>query len=50
MERLPKDNADVFDRMMLVDSEITVAFDCQIESAVLRKQRQHMVEKADSRP
>jgi len=44
-----KGDADVFDRVVLVDVEIPARFDLQVKGTMARHKIEHMVEKADSR-
>ena len=48
LHRLPEGNADVFDRVVLIDVQIALGLDVQIDRRVLGQQRQHVVEKADA--
>jgi hypothetical protein len=47
-EEVTQDDADVFDRMMLVNVEIAMSRKGEIEGAVLGEKLQHMVEEADA--
>ena len=48
LHRLAKADADVFDRVMLIDVQVALGFDCQIDRRVLGEQRQHVIEEADA--
>ncbi len=41
-------DADVFDRVVLVDFEITIGAQLQIEGAMLREQLEHVIEEANA--
>ena len=47
-QRLAEGDADVFDRVMLIDVQIALGLDRQIERRVLGQQREHVVEEADA--
>src|SRR5581483_5392836 len=47
-KRLAEGDADVFDRVMLVDVEIAVCRKLQIKCAVVRKEFQHVIKDADA--
>ena len=49
LHRLAQADADVLDRVVLIDVQIALGLDRQIESPVPREQLQHVVEKADAR-
>ena len=44
-----KTDPDVFDRVVMINVQITNRFDLQIEKAVPSKQRQHVIEEANAR-
>src|SRR5512146_2520311 len=48
IERLSQGNADVLDRVVLVDVEIAIAAQGEVECAMTREQFQHVIEKADA--
>ena len=50
LDRLAERDADVLDRVVLVDVEIALGAQAQVEAAVAREQLQHVVEKADAGP
>src|SRR5437899_1481273 len=43
---LPEHDADIFDRVMLVDVQVAARFEFEVERAVPREELQHVVEKA----
>ena len=45
---LPQGNRDVFDRVMIINVQVALAFDCQVKQPVAREQVKHVVEKADA--
>ncbi len=47
-DRFAERDADVLDRMVLIDVEIAARSDLQIERAVAREELEHMIEKADT--
>lgn len=47
-KNLPQTNANVFNRVMLVDVQITLSLNLEIEFPVLRKKIEHVVEKTDT--
>ncbi len=47
-KELPDDNADVFDRVMLIDIQIAFGLDFQVEGSVLREELEHVVEEANA--
>ena len=47
-EQLSQRDADVFDRVVLVDIQVPGGFQLQIKPAVLGKQLQHVIEEADA--
>ena len=46
-DRLPERNTHIFDRVMLIDVEISRGIDGEIETAVSGDQFQHVIEKPD---
>src|SRR5207244_5109903 len=48
--RLAERDADIFDRMVLIDVEIAPGLQRQVEAAVPREELQHVIEKADPGP
>ena len=44
----PSDDADVFDRVVLIDVEVAASFQFEIEAAVVREQFEHVIEEADA--
>ena len=48
-ERLSETNADVFDRVMLIDVKVSLSIDLQVQQRVLGQQRQHVIEESDTR-
>src|ERR1700690_4149233 len=49
LEGLAKDKADILDRVVVVDVDVALRLDREVKEAVLREQRQHVVEEADPR-
>ena len=47
-DQLPEHYADIFDGVMLIDIEVTGGLECEIESAMLGKELQHVIEKANA--
>jgi hypothetical protein len=45
---LSEADADVFDGVVRVNVEVAVGFHSQIEDAMFREERQHVIEKTDS--
>ena len=48
LERLAEADADVFDRVVLVDVQVALGANREVDRGVLGQQRQHVVEKADA--
>ena len=48
LQRLAEADADVFDRVVLIDVQIALGLHGQIDRRVLGQQRQHVVEEADA--
>ena len=48
MQRLAESDADVFDRVVLIDVQIALGLHVQIDRRVLRQQREHVIEEADA--
>ena len=48
LERLAQGNADVFDRVMLIDVQIALGLHVQIDGRMLGQKREHVIEKADA--
>jgi hypothetical protein len=48
VERLPEDDGDVLDGVVVVDVEVAVAVDGEIEQAVFGERVEHVVEEADA--
>ena len=46
--RLAEHDADVFDRVVLIDVEIAGGLERQVEAAVTREQLEHVIEEADA--
>src|SRR5512145_2995329 len=49
MEGLAHDDADVFDRVVLIDVDVALSFNGQVEKSVLGQQLEHMIKEADRR-
>ena len=47
-EALPQDDPHVFDRVVLIDVEISVGFEVEVEAAVLREKLEHVVEETNA--
>ena len=47
-QRFAETDASVFDRVMMIDVQVAGCLDGQIHQRVLRQQRQHVIEEADS--
>ena len=48
LQRLAEHDADVFDRVMLIDVQVADRFDRQVDRRVPRQQRQHVIEEPDA--
>ncbi len=48
VKRLTKHDAHIFDGVVLVDFKVTTSLEVQIESSVMSKQFEHVVEEIDS--
>ncbi len=48
-ERLPQSDADILDRMMIVDLQVALGADGQVDQRMTRDLVEHMIEKADTR-
>jgi len=49
LERLAEHEPDILDRVVIIDGDIAFRGNLQIEQAMLRKQREHVIEKRDAR-
>ncbi len=48
LQRLAEGDADVFDRVVLIDVQIALGLHVQIDRRVLGQQREHVIEEADA--
>ena len=48
LNRLAEADADVFDRVVLIDVQVALGADREVDHRVLRQQREHVVEEADA--